>query len=216
MSSQDLYFEKKYTAGEHFLDITYVGDDQTEINIKTDLPGIYQVKNVKTVLTALYVLKQVGWNIPGTAVKEALGTVKKRTGLYGRWEIIHNNPTIVLEVAHNPDGIQQMLLHLQNTSYEGLHLIIGMVKDKDISTVLELLPRNAHYYFTQAHIPRALPASELQQKAALFSLKGAAYEDVNTALQKALEAAAKNDLLIVCGSIFLVAEVNKNLVLHPA
>ncbi|HEU0110579.1 MAG TPA: bifunctional folylpolyglutamate synthase/dihydrofolate synthase, partial [Flavisolibacter sp.] len=77
-------------------------------------------------------------------------------------------------------------------------------------------PRNAHYYFTQAHIPRALPASELQQKAALFSLKGAAYEDVNTALQKALEAAAKNDLLIVCGSIFLVAEVNKNLVLHPA
>ena len=214
--AQDLYFEKKYTAGEHFLDITYEGDDQTEINIKTDLPGIYQVKNVKTVLTALYVLKQVGWNIPGTAVKEALGTVKKRTGLYGRWEIIHNNPTIVLEVAHNPDGIQQMLLHLQNTSYEGLHLIIGMVKDKDISTVLELLPRNAHYYFTQAHIPRALPAEELQQKAALFSLKGAAYEDVNTALQKALEAAAKNDLLIVCGSIFLVAEVNKNLVLHPA
>ena len=109
--------------------------------------------------------------------------------------------------------MEQMLQHLQNISYKKLHLIIGMVKDKDITQVLELLPKDDSYYFTQAHIPRALNAIELQQKATAFSLKGNVYEDVNTALQQALQKADANDLIIVCGSIFLVAEVDRNKIL---
>lgn len=173
-----------------------------------DLTGIYQTKNICTLLTAIYVLQKRGFKIKIDHIKEGLYNVKKLTGLHGRWEIIHQNPTVVLEVAHNKDGIEQMLQHLKNISYNQLHLIIGMVKDKDSSHVLELLPKEAIYYFTQAHIPRALPASELQQKAQVFSLQGQAYENVNAALQQALHHAVSNDLIIVCGSIFLVAEVN--------
>jgi len=141
-----------------------------------------------------------------------LKIVKKLTGLFGRWEVIHEEPTVVLEVAHNKDGIEQMLAHLQNISFNQLHIIIGMVNDKDVEQVLRLLPKEASYYFTQAHIPRALPAHDLQAKASKFSLNGDFFDDVNTALQQALNPSSKKDLIIVCGSIFLVAEVNKQLV----
>jgi dihydrofolate synthase/folylpolyglutamate synthase len=121
-----------------------------------------------------------------------------------------------LEVAHNKDGVEQMLRHLQNINYNQLHIIIGMVKDKDVEQVLQLLPSKAKYYFTQARIPRALSAQDLQAKASTFSLNGNCFDDVNTALHQALNSASKNDLIIICGSIFLVAEVNKQLVAEQA
>jgi dihydrofolate synthase/folylpolyglutamate synthase len=104
-----------------------------------------------------------------------------------------------------------MLRHLEQLSYRKLHIVYGMVKDKDADSVLRLLPREAVYYFTQAHIPRALPAEELQLKANEYNLPGEAYDDVNAALRKALNNASKEDLILVCGSIFLVAEVNREL-----
>lgn len=179
-------------------------------SFELDLPGIYQQKNLCTVLTALDVVRKSSFAISDKQIAEALKETKALTGLKGRWEVIHQHPTIVLEVAHNRDGMEQMLQHLQNIHYKNLHLVIGMVKDKDVTTVLELLPKDAHYYFTQAHIPRALDAIELQQKAAAFSLKGNVVEDVNTALQQALQKADADDLIVVCGSIFLVAEVDRN------
>jgi dihydrofolate synthase/folylpolyglutamate synthase len=103
--------------------------------------------------------------------------------------------------------MEQMLLHLQQLRFHRLHIVLGMVKDKDIDQTLSLFPQNASYYFTQAHIPRALDAEILRDKAAAFSLEGHSYPDVNTALNKALEQASAEDLIIVCGSIFLVAEV---------
>ena len=107
-----------------------------------------------------------------------------------------------------------MLEHLQQLSFRQLHLIFGTVKDKEVDQILKLLPDNAMYYFTQAHIPRALPANEIKQKAAALNLKGEVYEDVNAALAKAIANAQSDDLIIICGSIFLVAEVDRLLIEH--
>jgi dihydrofolate synthase/folylpolyglutamate synthase len=179
-----------------------------------DLPGIYQRKNILATLQAIELLKH--WNIDKETVRAALKKVKKLTGLQGRWEVIHREPTVVLEVAHNQDGMEQLLQHLGQIHFEKLHLIMGMVKDKDIDQVLALLPVDAAYYFTQSHIPRALEASALKEVASKYKLHGETYEEVNTALQKALMAAGKNDLVIVCGSIFLVAEVDRGLIVEQS
>ena len=186
-------------------------------NISTyhsDLAGIYQTKNILTVLQATEVLND--WKIRRQQIQTALQNVKHTTGLYGRWETIQKEPAIVLEVAHNKDGVEQMLLHVSKIDFHQLHVIIGMVKDKDVEPILALLPKNAKYYFTQAHIPRALDAQILQSKASEFQLEGIYFDDVNAALNQAILNASKNDLIIVCGSIFLVAEVNKELITQQA
>ena len=192
-----------------------VSDHKSRISIyQLDLPGIYQTRNILTVLQAIELLPK--WKINHLEITTALRNVKNLTGLRGRWEVIHERPAVVLEVAHNKDGIEQMLLHLQKLRYESLHIILGIVKDKEPSQILELLPVDARYYFTNAHIPRALDAQELQTKAAAFKLQGDSYEDVNAALQHALAAASADDLVIVCGSIFLVAEVSKESIAEQA
>jgi dihydrofolate synthase / folylpolyglutamate synthase len=176
-----------------------------------DLPGIYQKKNILSVLQAVNLLREKGWNLPEETVAEALQQVKALTGLHGRWEVIRREPTVVLEVAHNEDGMRQMLQHLEGLSYNRLHLVFGMVKDKDITAVLKLLPAAATYYFTQADIPRAMDRHTLQAEAGAHQLQGNTYKNVNEALQAALSAAVADDLILVCGSIFLVAEVRRGL-----
>ncbi|NTS41556.1 bifunctional folylpolyglutamate synthase/dihydrofolate synthase [Flavisolibacter sp. BT320] len=207
--AEDYYQEEKHALEPTALTVTYNRKASQAVTVETDLPGIYQVQNMATVLTAVDVLRQ-HWNLPEATVLQALQTVKKTTGLGGRWEVVQEHPTIVLEVAHNPDGVQQMLAHLEALTFEKLHIVIGMVKDKEVNTVLQLLPPSALYYFTQAEIPRALPSVDLQQKAALSGLEGSVYANVNTALDAAKKGATRNDLVIVCGSIFLVAEVKRD------
>lgn len=181
-------------------------------NYQLDLPGIYQTRNLITVLRTIDLLKD--WNISQEQLQKGLKNTRKLTGLHGRWEVIHEKPAVVLEVAHNKDGIEQMLLHLENTGFERLHIVIGMVKDKDVEHVLRVLTKQAFYYFTQAHIPRALDATALQAYAVEFGLKGNCFDDVNIALQNAIRNASEDDLVIVCGSIFLVAEVDRELITH--
>jgi dihydrofolate synthase/folylpolyglutamate synthase len=176
-----------------------------------DLPGIYQARNILTVLEAIQVLTGSGWSISHAHVHDALKQVRKLTGLHGRWEILRFSPLLVLDVAHNVDGIQQLLQQVEVTDHHQLHIVTGMVKDKEISKVLELLPKQAQYYFTQAHIPRALPVDELQSRAAASGLHGGSYTDVNEAIKAALVKAKENDMIVVCGSVFLVGEVNKNI-----
>lgn len=173
-----------------------------------DLPGIYQSKNLLTVLEACSVLKDLKYNIDERDIREGLHKTKKITGLHGRWEILHENPTIVLDVGHNEDGIKQIVQQIELTTYHDLHIIIGMVKDKEIDKVLSLFPHSASYYFTQAHIPRALPAETLKERAGEFNLKGIVMKDVNEAIKEAESKAHKDDLILVCGSVFLVGEVN--------
>ncbi|MEJ7586114.1 MAG: folylpolyglutamate synthase/dihydrofolate synthase family protein [Ferruginibacter sp.] len=183
--------------------------------ISLDLGGWYQTRNLRTVLSAEDILLSLGFIIQNQQKKYALAHVRKLTGLEGRWDIISENPLVVLDVAHNEDGIRQVLdqaLRYTDTSSEGgvesnLFFVIGMVKDKEVLKMLSLLPKHARYYFTAAHLPRALPAPELKARAETFDLKGNAFEDVNEALRSARKDARENDLVIVCGSIFLIGEI---------
>jgi dihydrofolate synthase / folylpolyglutamate synthase len=172
-----------------------------------DLAGIYQTHNLLTVLEAVHNLRGRGWKLEPAAVHRALKRVKHLTGLHGRWEIVHENPDIILDVAHNEDGIRQLLRQIEVTDHEELHLVLGMVNDKAIDKVLALLPPQAHYYFTRAQIPRALPQDLLAAQAAAAGLKGAAYPTVPEALQAAKTRAKPKDLIVVFGSVFVVAEV---------
>ena len=204
--------EKKYVVDWHYehleLAITVASkynDERETYNL--DLPGIYQSKNLLTVLEALHQLQLKGWNISTAIIKKALQHVRHSTGLHGRWEIIHQHPTIILDVAHNEDGVKQIVQQLELTAYNHLHIITGMVNDKEIDKMLALLPKQASYYFTKAQIPRALNEDILMQQAVKHNLKGHAYAEVNEAIKAALSHAHKDDLILVCGSIFLVGEV---------
>jgi dihydrofolate synthase/folylpolyglutamate synthase len=180
-----------------------------EHHIKPDLAGIYQLKNIPAVLHAVEILKEKSWQISEQDLEKGLNQTKMLTGLHGRWEKISEKPLVILEAAHNVNGVREMMDHLRQLDYNKLHFIIGTVKDKDPSAMLALFPKDARYYFTEANIPRALNASLLQSKAAALNLQGQVYTDVNAAIQKAKTVAGEEDILIVCGSIFLLAEVER-------
>jgi dihydrofolate synthase/folylpolyglutamate synthase len=172
-----------------------------------DLPGFYQTKNLLTVLEAVKQLQRKDWKITSEQVHKALKQVKRTTGLHGRWELIGQNPAVILDVGHNEDGFRQITAQLELTEHHQLHIVIGLVKDKEIGKVLAQLPKEAVYYFTRAQIPRALPQEQLAEKANVMGLEGHHYPDVNTALKAALHKADKRDLVLVCGSVFVVGEV---------
>jgi dihydrofolate synthase/folylpolyglutamate synthase len=172
-----------------------------------DLAGIYQTRNLLTVLEAIHVLRGKGWKLEPPVVHRALRQVKRLTGLHGRWEVIHEHPDIVLDVAHNEEGIRQVLRQIEMTDHEELHLVLGMVNDKAIDRILALLPQEASYYFTRAQIPRALPEDELARQAHDRGLKGGHYPSVPEALQAAKTRAKPKDLIVVFGSVFVVGEV---------
>jgi dihydrofolate synthase/folylpolyglutamate synthase len=182
-------------------------ETQQENNYRLDLNGIYQEKNILTVLTSIELLKK-DFLLKEEKIKDALSDVKKRTGLFGRWEIIQEKPIVALDVAHNEGGIRQLLNQIKKSKFKDLHIVFGMVKDKDLKKVLEQFPKNATYYFTKAHNPRALSEQELKEKAAQYQLNGDSFPDVNKALEAALSNASEKDLIVVCGSVFVIAEVN--------
>jgi len=177
--------------------------------IECDLPAKYQAKNLKAVLVAAQLLSTMGWKLTAGKVMKALSQIKKNNGLMGRWECIQESPRVILDVAHNEHGVNALLEQLASLQYQQLHIVTGMVKDKDVQSVLQLLPKNALYYFTQSHIPRALLVNELADQAAVIGLNGHSYEDVNLALKDAIKNANHNDLILVIGSVFLVAEVDR-------
>ena len=172
-----------------------------------DLNGSYQAKNVLGVLTAVGILQSKGWIVTNENIATGLSHVKIYTGLYGRWQVIGNNPTTVVDVAHNVAGIQTLLAQIALIPNTHLHLVFGMVKDKDIDSVLALLPTRATYYFTKAQIERAIDAHVLQEKATAHGLNGNVYAHVNEAISAAQKQASATDLIVVCGSVFLVGEI---------
>ncbi len=212
-----VYFaQDEYTVSNINYTMQLLGCDVTSTEhhitetFELDLNGLYQTKNIRTVLCAERLLIQLGYPIKNADEKQALKHVKKLTGLFGRWDVVSSNPTLVLDVAHNEDGIKQLLQQLAvvHPTSNTVHFVMGMVKDKDISKVLSILPKNARYYFSNAHIERALPHKDLQEKAKNFDLHGESFDDVNEAVKAARKNAAADDIIIVCGSVFLVAEVN--------
>lgn len=208
-----IYFaEEKYEIVSSDYHVKYLAleilnkETNEKNNYRLDLNGLYQQKNILSVLCAIDLLKQ-DFLLKEEKIKNALSNVKKLTGLFGRWEIIHEKPIVALDVAHNEDGIKQLMQQINQSKFDQLHFIFGMVKDKDIEKVLEQFPKNASYYFTKAHNPRALSEDELKEKAQPYQLKGNSYPDVNKALKAALTKASQEDLVVVCGSVFVIAEV---------
>ena len=177
--------------------------------VECDLPAKYQAKNLKAVLVSTQLLSTMGWKLTANKVMKALSQIKKNNGLMGRWECIQDRPRVILDVAHNEHGVHALLEQLASLTYQQLHIVTGMVKDKDVQSVLQLLPKNALYYFTQSHIPRALPVHELADQAAVIGLNGQSFEEVNLALKEAIKNANHQDLILVIGSVFLVAEVDR-------
>jgi len=176
------------------------------ITYQLDLTGLYQAKNLVTVLTTIDLLRH-RFLLSEEKTFEALSHVRLLTGFHGRWEVIGHRPLIVLDVAHNIDGIGQVVRQLEHTVFQRLHIVFGMVRDKEIDRVLEALPAGATYYFTKAQIPRALPADQLRDRAQAFNLAGDAYDEVNKALDAARSNATEEDMILVCGSVFVVGEV---------
>ena len=170
------------------------------------LCGEYQLKNIATVLTAVEELQKLGFAIYREDVKNGLENVIPLTNLQGRWQVISHKPTVVLDTGHNKGGIEYIVHQLKKQHYEKLRIVIGMVKDKDISGVLSLLPRDAVYYFTNAATERALPALKLKEQAERTGLNGKAYSTVEQAVKLALEEAGEKDFVFIGVSNFVVGE----------
>ena len=176
-------------------------------DLKLDLAGKYQIKNVPAVLKAVELMQKKGWDISEKTLYSGFADAASRTGLMGRWQTIGHNPKIICDTGHNADGIKQVVEQINQTPYKNLHIIFGVVNDKDIHEILALLPKNASYYFTKANIPRALNEKELLTCAQQYGLKGDSYVSVSEAFNAAKENAGKTDLIFAGGSTFVVAEI---------
>ncbi len=185
----------------------YFAEAEIVAEYKTDLLGSYQQKNKRTVLAALQVLKKIGWKLPEAAIENGLQKVVANTGLLGRWQVLGEKPKIICDTAHNREGLTMVLEQLQNEPFEKLHVVLGMVNDKEVSNILSLFPKEATYYFCRPDVPRGLSEGILAEKAALSGLKGEVYKTVKLAYRAAVKNASKNDLIYVGGSTFVVAEV---------
>lgn len=170
-----------------------------------DLLGAYQQKNLLGVLYTVEVLKQKGFLIEDSMVAEALKRVVALTGLQGRWQVLAEKPLTIADTGHNEEGITQVIENLTRYTYKQLHIVLGVVNDKDISKILKLLPTTAHYYFVKADVPRALDANELLKQAQTLKLKGKAFETVEAGWNAAKKAAKKDDFILIGGSTFVVA-----------
>ena len=205
-----IYFAEDFIEFKSFTNHwTYAHFEYDTISVNCDLPGRYQYKNIRGVLQCVHLLSSMGWNLPEEIVLKAFQQIKLTTGLMGRWECLQESPKLFLDVAHNEHGMHALLDQLATLRFDHLHIITGMVKDKDVDAVLGMLPKEASFYFSNAHIPRALPAAELAEKAKKIGIHGLVFDNVNEAITAANKNAHPNDLIIVMGSIFLVAEVSR-------
>ena len=182
-------------------------EDAAVTHYATDLKGVYQIINQRTVLVALEALKTKGWNILDKHIAKGLMQVEKSTGLMGRWQVLQETPKVICDTAHNKEGLQSVMPQLMKESFEKLHIVLGMVSDKNLDNVLPLFPKSAQYYFCKPNIPRGMEAELLKTSTDKYNLKGGVYESVSLAFRTAKKDASKRDLIYVGGSTFVVAEI---------
>jgi len=157
-------------------------------------------------LAAVELLQKCGYTLPEAALRQGLGNVTKLTGLMGRWQEIGHNPLMVVDTGHNEHGVREVVAQIQATPHQKLHMIWGMVNDKDPKAVLGLLPKDAIYYFTRASIPRSLDENVLLEHAQQAGLNGCSYACVAEAMAAAKKNAGVNDLIFIDGSTFIVTD----------
>jgi len=185
------------------------GDDLVTSYLDIGLLGEYQLKNLAGVLKTVEVLQKSGWNIQPRHILRGIKRMAKLTSLKGRWQILSQNPLTICDTGHNEAGIRLVAEQLGRLTYRRLHIVMGMVNDKDLTKILPLLPAEAAYYFCQADIARALPAGALARQAAAFGLHGKVVANVNQALAEARRHAAPDDVIFIGGSTFVVAELDE-------
>ncbi|WP_438711341.1 bifunctional folylpolyglutamate synthase/dihydrofolate synthase [Aquimarina muelleri] len=190
-SKSDIYFAEEYKGTIY----------------DSDLKGNYQKENIKTVLQTVLVLQKKGWVINEINIRNGLSKVVANTGLLGRWQIVKEKPKVICDTAHNSDGLVVALEQLLEENYECLHIVLGVVDDKDLDTILPLFPTQAKYYFCKPDILRGLDEEELRKKALKFGLTGDSHKSVKNAYKSALQMSADVDVIYVGGSTFVVAEI---------
>lgn len=173
----------------------------------SDMVGYYQKKNIKTAFQTIEVLKQKGYKISKKTIEVGFLNVVKNTGLLGRWQVISEVPKVVCDTGHNREGLSFVMHQISNQAYHNLHIVFGVVNDKDLSAIVDLLPKDATYYFCKPDIPRGKNAKQLQEELKPFGCIGATYSSVNKAYKTALKRALKDDFIFVGGSTFVVAEI---------
>ena len=181
--------------------------DGHEFDVELDLQGNYQVHNVITASAAVdFLHEETPLTISRRAYIEGMRCAAANTSLMGRWQTLGREPLTVCDTGHNAHGIAYVAEQLKSTPHRELYCVMGFVRDKDLAHILPLLPRDAHYIFTQARSERALPADELTAKAAIYGLQGEAVGDMKAAVARARELAAAEDMIFIGGSTYVVAE----------
>lgn len=213
ISNSNIHFASddfRYTRHERQEKITYdvyYRDDLIFRDLYIPLQGYYQQKNLSGVLKTVEILGDNSWGITASGVVQGLANVIAYTGLKGRWQQLGSSPLVVCDTGHNIDGIREVLKQIKSQRFEKLHFILGVVRDKDVEPVLEILPIDALYYFCEAKIPRAMKAVDLAAKAEACGLRGEVIKDVNEALALARENASADDMIFIGGSTFVIAEL---------
>ena len=184
----------------------YFAQDNPEVAYECALLGDYQVHNKKTVLQAIKLL-QAHFSIDESHITKGFKNVIQNTGLLGRWQILDKAPFTICDTAHNSHGLKIVLNQIQKYSFETLHVVLGVVNDKDLDSILPLFPKNAKYYFCKPNVPRGLDAEVLKLKASDFGLFGKVFNSVSEAYEEALKIATKSDFIYIGGSTFVVAEI---------
>jgi len=211
-----------YFAGETVgAEISEVNIDRLWIDIRCDIwgylssvllnnSGKYQLKNIPGVVKVLEILNQTGLIIDESALRSGLAFVKKNTGLSGRWEILSKQPIIICDTAHNVAGVGEVVRQLKQMDYERLHIVWGMVAEKDVVKIMRLLPEEAKYYFCRAGVPRAMDIDTLVKSAANAGRTGEAFQNVKSAVIAATNNARVDDVILIGGSNFVVAEIDRS------
>ncbi|SDI09119.1 bifunctional folylpolyglutamate synthase/dihydrofolate synthase [Winogradskyella thalassocola] len=185
----------------------YFADQLIVTILESDLKGAYQIHNIKTVLQSVKVLKDMGFNISKKDLEKGLLNVTANTGLQGRWQILGTEPKIICDTAHNKEGLTSVMKQLEAESFNHLHIVFGVVNDKDLGPIIPLLPKQATYYFCKPNVQRGLDAKVLKKNFEDNGLKGEVYNSVEFALSVAKSNAKVTDLIYVGGSTFVVAEI---------
>jgi len=204
-SGQKNVFQEK--AKELESTIVFANEMDFKYSLSSDLTGNYQKENIKGVYVACLEAIKLGWNLSNDSIMRGLSNVVQNTNLRGRWEILQHNPQIIVDTAHNKEGLQIALDQLQNLTAKRYHFVIGFVKDKKVEELLQLFPKEANYYFCQASVPRALPIIELKPIADSLGLNSQYFSTVKDAFLKAKSECQDFEIVFVGGSNFVVAEI---------
>jgi dihydrofolate synthase/folylpolyglutamate synthase len=194
------------TAKENTSDI-YFADTLIHEIFPSDLKGLYQQKNIKTVLQTIQILKTGSFAISDKQIKNGLLQVVKNTGLQGRWQVLQEQPKIICDTAHNREGLSYVVKQLEEEMFNHLHIVFGVVNDKDLRSILDIMPKKASYYFCKPDVPRGMDTELLKKEFISAGFHGTIYISVNEALIAAKNNASDSDLIYVGGSTFVVAEI---------